>query len=344
MYSFEQLMNPIWSSNIIYDESLTMVKSNGIAEAPLLYTPQEVLSVTSADKTIEYEQGKDWELSGNMFKLTKNSRIFAFEDNELIFDKVKPNKCFLTVDGKYSLFHEGHFFHDRQISITYKRMEGGCDFIVDSCDDMMPRMMEKLRNKKELTIVLYGDSIAEGANSSGRALTTPFLPTWGNLFVEKLRRHYNTKINLVNTSKGGKNSYWAIENAKEKVADFHPDVALIAFGMNDSDKAEKFVENIKKIKDTIIQSSPLTEFILCATTVPNRKLKNFYKYQGEYRDALMELREKGTVIADFYSMQKYLLKRKRFIDLTGNNVNHPNDFMIRCHAQLLTELFISTTN
>ena len=58
----------------------------------------------------------------------------------------------------------------------------------------------------------------------------------------------------------------------------------------------------------------------------------------------MELREKGTVIADFYSMQKYLLKRKRFIDLTGNNVNHPNDFMIRCHAQLLTELFISTRN
>lgn len=344
MYSFEQIMSPVWDNNIIYDEFLTMVKSNGIAEAPLLYTPKDVLSVTSADKTVEYEQGRDWEVLGNVFRLTENSRIFAFEDNELIFDVVKPKESFLTEDGKYSLFHEGHFFHDRQICITYKRVEGGCDFIVDSCDDMMPQMMEKLHSKKELTMVLFGDSIAEGANSSGRALTTPFLPTWGDLFVEKLRRHYKTKINLINTSKGGEDTYWAIGNAKEKVADFHPDVALIAFGMNDSDKAEKFVENIKKIKDTIIQSSPLTEFILCATTVPNRKLKNFYKYQGEYRDALMELREKGTVIADFYSMQKYLLKRKRFIDLTGNNVNHPNDFMIRCHAQLLTELFISTTN
>ena len=248
MYSFEQLMNPIWSSNIIYDESLTMVKSNGIAEAPLLYTPKDVLSVTSADKTVEYEQGRDWEVLGNVFRLTENSRIFAFEDNELIFDVVKPKESFLTEDGKYSLFH------DRQICITYKRVEGGCDFIVDSCDDMMPQMMEKLHSKKELTMVLFGDSIAEGANSSGRALTTPFLPTWGDLFVEKLRRHYKTKINLINTSQGGEDTYWAIGNAKEKVADFHPDVALIAFGMNDSDKAEKLVENIKKIKDTIIQS------------------------------------------------------------------------------------------
>lgn len=35
-----------------------------------------------------------------------------------------------------------------------------------------------------------------------------------------------------------------------------------------------------------------------------------------------------------------VLKRKRFIDITGNNVNHPNDFMVRCHGQLLAEMLI----
>ncbi len=30
-----------------------------------------------------------------------------------------------------------------------------------------------------------------------------------------------------------------------------------------------------------------------------------------------------------------LLKRKRFQDFTGNNVNHPNDFLVRAYAQVM---------
>ena len=342
MYSFEQIMYPVWDSDVIYDEFLTMVRSNAVAEAPLLHTPEEVFSVTSADKTVEYEQGRDWQVIGNTFRLTENSRIFAFAEDELIFNEAKPSESFPTVDGKYSLFHEGHFFHDRQICITYKRKREKQAFYVPYCGDQLPRMMKKLGAREELKIVLYGDSIAEGANSSGRTLTTPFLPTWGYLFAENLRRHYQTKINFVNTSKGGTDSYWAVENAEQRVAEHNPDVAIVAFGMNDRDNAEIFAENISEIRNIVRQTTPLTEFILCATTVPNRRLKSFYKHQGEYRRTLMALQETGTAVADFYSMQKYLLDRKRFVDLTGNNVNHPNDFTIRCHAQLLSGLFIKS--
>lgn len=340
MYSFEQLMCPVWNSNLIYDEFLTMVRSNGVAEAPLLHTPEKVFSVTSADKTIQYEPGIDWELDGSIFRLAEGSRIFAFAEDELIFSEAKPGESFPTVDGKYSLFHEGHFFHDRQICITYKKCRAENDFEVEYCGGNMPHMMQKLHNREELKVVLFGDSIAEGANSSGRALTTPFLPTWGSLFVENLRRHYRTKVNLINTSKGGMNSNWALENAAQKVGEYLPDVAIIAFGMNDSDEPSQFAEKMKAIKEVVLEQSPHTEFIFCGTTFPNPQLKNFYKHQDEYARALMDLQGQGTVIADFCSMQKYLLQRKRFIDLTGNNVNHPNDFMIRCHGQLLSEMFI----
>ena len=339
MYSFEQLMWPVWDTDTIYDEFLTMVRGNGVAEAPLLYTPDAVLSVTSADKTVQYECGRDWEIDGDIFRLTANSNIFAFAEDALIFDEAKPNESFPTADGKHSLFHEGHFFHDRQICITYKKhAESG--FSVAYCGHRMPRMVEKLQNRDELKIVLFGDSIAEGANSSGRSLTTPFLPTWGSLFAENLRRHYQTKINMINTSKGGMDSYWAMENAEQRVAVYEPDVAIIAFGMNDRDEGEQFARNIEKIRAIIARKSPHTEYVLCATNAPNPRLKSFYKHQNEYQGALMGFQEQGTVIADFYSMQKFLLQRKRFIDLTGNNVNHPNDFMIRCHAQLLSEMFI----
>jgi len=35
------------------------------------------------------------------------------------------------------------------------------------------------------------------------------------------------------------------------------------------------------------------------------------------------------------SMSRRLLETKRFRDYTGNNVNHPNDFMARVYAQVV---------
>lgn len=341
MYNFEQLMFPVWDTEIIYDESVTMVRSNGVAEASLLFMPDEIISVTSADKTVQYEAGRDWQISGNRFRLTEQSRIFAFEENEIVFDEEKPGVCFASTDGRYSLFHEGHFFHDRQIAITYKKGKEKLDFAPEFCEKGLHKSIAKLQNGQPSRIVLYGDSIAAGANSSGMTLTTPFLPKWGDLFVENLRRHYHSEIQLINTSVGGTNSYWGIENAKKLVGDYLPDLAILAFGMNDQVEPDKFVENMEKIRDIVLKSSPETEFVICATTIPNKQLRDFYHYQGEYREVLETLKNEKTVIADFCGMQRCLLERKRFIDLTGNNVNHPNDFMIRCHAQLLSAMMIA---
>jgi hypothetical protein len=33
------------------------------------------------------------------------------------------------------------------------------------------------------------------------------------------------------------------------------------------------------------------------------------------------------------------MKKKRFSDLSGNNVNHPNDFSHRVYAQVIVQLF-----
>ena len=340
MTTFEQLMEPVWDSEIIYDEFVTMVKSNGVCEAPLLFEPKEILSVTSANKLEEYEEGRDWELRGNMLCRTKSSRMFAFEEEELLFDKNRPEESFPTVDGKYSLFKEGHFFHDRQIAVTYKKSEETLVYAPVFQGELLPKTMKKLCEQSTLRVVLFGDSIAAGANSSGVTVATPFLPRWGNLFVESLRRYYNTKIEFFNPSVGGKDSCWGLECAKSKVADYKPDLAVIAFGMNDKDRGEVVADTIRKIVERVRETSPNTEFILCATTVPNARVKGFYYYQDEQLEALKKLKQEGIAIADFYTMQKSLMNRKRFIDMTGNNLNHPNDFLIRCHAQVLATMLI----
>ena len=107
----------------------------------------------------------------------------------------------------------------------------------------------------------------------------------------------------MNSSVGGKDSYWGMENAKTKVADYQPDLAIIAFGMNDHDRGVVFAENIRRIIECVRESSLKTEFILCATTVPNERVKGFYFYQDEYLEALTKLKQEGIVIADFYTMQ-----------------------------------------
>ena len=105
-------------------------------------------------------------------------------------------------------------------------------------------------------------------------------------------------------------------------------------------KPDAFRANIAEIRRLISEASPETEFILCATTIPNKILKGFFGYQDQYYDVLKELECAGTAIASFYHLQKALLEKKRFVDMTGNNVNHPNDFMIRCHAQTLACMLI----
>ncbi len=61
----------------------------------------------------------------------------------------------------------------------------------------------------------------------------------------------------------------------------------------------------------------------------------------QYRDALAELTGPGVALADLTSVWTELLKFKQDWDLTGNGVNHPNDFGHRVYAQVITALLIS---
>ena len=48
----------------------------------------------------------------------------------------------------------------------------------------------------------------------------------------------------------------------------------------------------------------------------------------------------SVAVADIGNVHRYMMERKRFIDMTSNNVNHPNDFFYRVHAQFLAGMLI----
>jgi hypothetical protein len=47
--------------------------------------------------------------------------------------------------------------------------------------------------------------------------------------------------------------------------------------------------------------------------------------------------EAGVALADLTTLHKEYLTVKNYRDMTGNNVNHPNDFLMRLYAQTIVK-------
>lgn len=100
--------------------------------------------------------------------------------------------------------------------------------------NLLPRTLEKLENRKPLSLVLYGDSVMQGANSTGAENLPPHVPTLFNLFIQNLAARYgNDAISAVNTAEGGQTSEWGMKQAAQRVAAHQPDLVVINFGVND---------------------------------------------------------------------------------------------------------------
>ncbi|MBX2924337.1 MAG: hypothetical protein KF746_19200 [Chitinophagaceae bacterium] len=62
--------------------------------------------------------------------------------------------------------------------------------------------------------------------------------------------------------------------------------------------------------------------------------------QKAYQQPLLELEGPGIAIADMTAVHEELLRHKAYQDMTGNNVNHPNDYLARWYAQVISALLI----
>ena len=193
-----------------------------------------------------------------------------------------------------------------------------------------------------MKIVFYGNSIETGANSSAFLNRPPFMPGWPELIVYNLREYYSAQVDFSNQSVGGMLAQWGADKAAERVVPQKPDLVIIGFGMNDGTfkvSPEKYSDNIKRIIATVREQHPSTEFILIAPMLANPHATQ-NGLQALYKAELVKLTGNGVAIADITSLHRYLLQKKSYQDMTGNNVNHPNDYLARWYAQFITALLI----
>ena len=79
------------------------------------------------------------------------------------------------------------------------------------------------------------------------------------------------------------------------------------------------------------------DIILMSTIIPNPDAEltdgsKFLNKQEKYYPYLKGLENDKIAVANFTQMHKNMLQRKKYCDLSGNNINHPNDFLSRCLA------------
>lgn len=159
-----------------------------------------------------------------------------------------------------------------------------------------------------------------------------------------------TRIKMTNFSVGGKDSYWGLTQT-EAVSAVNPDLVILGFGMNDGSSytgEQAYYNNMLTIIQEIRKSNPNCEFLLLSTMLPNEKItwseggKSVLGNQEKYLAKLQTLaqEEVGVALADITTLHKEYLTVKKYKDMTGNNVNHPNDFLVRLYAQTIVKTIL----
>lgn len=344
----ESVLHPFWASQSMDREPVMFVaqKAGSTPTATLLFPPDGIMSVTSGDGSVTFKQGVDyiWKPGSRTLILPPNSRIPFMTEAEL-YPPIGSNGSFgRTVDGKSGVFFNpsGRKFQSLQMNVTYEHTAPWKGYIPPSTAGQLSHTIATLRNKKPLNIVVLGDSISVGACASDFFHGPPFQPPYVGLVLEGLQVEYDDNvINLVNLSVGGKLSSWGVEQADGAAAE-HPDLVLLAFGMNDASgdvPGKDYAANIRAIINTIKKSNPNAEFILVATMTANPHWSNAHQNAyTEYEKALRGMTGPGVAVADVTAMWRDILEVKKFPDLTGNGVNHPNDFGYRVYAQVILSL------
>lgn len=345
--NMNDFLQPFWKSDTIYSEAVQPIKTDSKnAEARLLFKAKKILSVREAHLQKEYIKGRDWKYRNGKIVLTATSAIPYFTSDELFFKEKKAGVSMeSSKPGNYILFSEDGLLQSRQLAVTYikEKKEAWQGKVPVYAEKQLPRTLAKLKAGEPLNIVFYGNSIEAGANSSITLNQPPFLPTWPEMVVRNLSDHYgSSSIRFKNRSKGGMLANWGRENAAALLGPENPDLVVIGFGMNDGTfKVEPalFADQIKGSMQAVKAYSPSCEFILITTMLANPDAIQS-QIQKAYQQPLLDLEAPGIATADMTSIHEELLRHKSYQDMTGNNVNHPNDYLARWYAQVISALLV----
>jgi lysophospholipase L1-like esterase len=341
------LLEPAWVSEIVNGESSVLRQSDASNSiiAQLAFPAEEIISVRSADRSHQFELYREYQHS-------PGQKSLQFEQTDAI-EPIRDADLFPPVDSPNSykhrvghpdqnlLYRPGRWFHDHNVEVTYRRdltAQPLTNFAV--IHGSLPKTRARLKAGEPITIGISGDSISTGLDASIKTAAPPFQPGYPELVVAQLHVLFESDITLNNRAVSG----WSVANG---VADLDallagkPNLIIVAYGMNDVGRRDPqwFADQTRTLVDRIQTASPDTEIILVSPMLGNKEwIHTPREMFALYRDELKSLVSPGVAFADVTAVWELLLWNKHDLDLTGNGLNHPNDFGHRLYAQAVLQL------
>ncbi len=317
------------------NEPVLFIREAGqiLATGKLLFVPTKKPTIKSPDLETTYNEGTDyrWKPGSKMIELIEGSQIPFKTHAEMVPPAGSPNMLMGV------LFSEGRYFHDLQVQISYPHAPSWPQKNPPKPTGLS-QTLARLRTKKPLKLVALGDSITEGYNASGfkPSEAPPFQSAYPQLVANTLQKRFGSAVNLTNLGVAGTTADWGLSRVS-KVAEKKPDLVILAFGMNHGEPAPDFGAVMRKLCEAVKSACPAAEIILVAPMTGNPLAFPAVRFIG-YREALRNLTSPKISLADVTTPWLELLKHKNFSDLSGNNINHPNDFGHRLYAEVICEL------
>jgi lysophospholipase L1-like esterase len=343
-------LKPFWRATRLSESMFFIQSQAGVRpQSSLLFKPTRIISITSATRQTVYEAGRDYILDETTATLClpEGSRIPFKTADELTPLMASDSPKIGRMSGDKSrgvYFDNADGYHKLQVEVTYTCEPDQWKGAVPAfAGEQLPGTLKKLRAGEPVSLMLCGDSISAGFNATKFTKALPGCPAYGELVALGLEKHFGSKVTFENHAVNGWGSGQGLKDAADRrIGRKKPDLVIIAFGMNDvfGKDAAGFQKNIRGLMEVIRNDSPGTEFVLVAPMLGNKEWGMPMEQFPLYRDALKELSGKGAALVDMTTLWGDLLKRKSFYDLTGNGVNHPNDFGHQVYAQAVAALLV----
>ena len=342
------LLDPVWEGEVVQHESTVLFQETegGPLIGRLAFPVLEIVSIRNSNRELTYDAAKQVKLNVNgTFELPEDSKAPFIKTADLFPPTGTPMSYKHRVGHPEQslLYGPGRWFHDHQIEVTYHRKASPWKGTRPHfAAEQLPRTITRLKAGEPLTIGVSGDSISAGGDASGLNKVAPLQPAFPELVTQQLRQSYQSEVTLKNRAVGG----WSIANGNadlDALLAEKPQLIVMAYGMNDvgrrdpawfKGQAEQFIQKVRA-------ADPHIEMILVTPMLGHVEWVHTPREMFfQYRDELQSLCGPGIVLADLTSVWHELLQNKHDLDLTGNGLNHPNDFGHRLYAQVLLALLV----
>lgn len=338
------LRHPAWTSDVVYWESSVLLDAEDGASprARLARGALEILAIRSADRAKTLDKDFRLDPSEKNILLQQAPSVTTIKLSELYKSPNAPQSYRHRIgnENQWLLYAPGRWFHDRNIEVTYRAEKIKDATPIKSILGYLPRTRQRLLDRVPVRIAISGDSISTGLDASKTADADPLQEGYVELLAQQLRNDFQCEIMVNNRSVPG----WSVANGNDDVhnllADQH-DLVIIAYGMNDVGRRDPkwFHDQLQILTQKVRTLSLDAEIVLVSPMLGNSEwIHTPPEMFAKYSDEMKKLVGPGIAMADVTAVWTWMNQRKHFFDMTGNGLNHPNDFGHRVYAQCILQL------